>query len=283
MPRIIKTGLILSPCLLALFWLSQHVFLFAAATVFVSLFIFGKIESDRNQHDWHFYVQKEHYTSSAIRLLRAYGKVEVVVRSLVVGVVAAILFSGSNDKRLEIVRCIFLGSVVLTLLLLVFCQWRFHLVGSRWAYVRGSVIAGVIFSTSLAIFGPVVGFNESLKGSLTILEESVRDAGGFSAWLLSQVASTPTPIERWAQGTEAINLITQFVPKIMTSLLDLVPFVPTTLARILATLLSINIFYGLIVLPYSMILMRLLDSNFLKSPQPQIRQPKDNEPLERSS
>jgi hypothetical protein len=50
-------------------------------------------------------------------------------------------------------------------------------------------------------------------------------------------------------------------------MLDVIPGVPTWLARVFATILSFNLLYGFIVLPYAMIMARVWDSNFFVSQQ----------------
>jgi hypothetical protein len=76
--------LLLALFVLGIFGLSHLPFLFTGATFVISLLIFGGIESDRNQHEWHFYVQKGHYNHSVIKWLRTYGKIEVIARSFAV-------------------------------------------------------------------------------------------------------------------------------------------------------------------------------------------------------
>ena len=58
--------------------------------------------------------------------------------------------------------------------------------------------------------------------------------------------------------------------------MDAVPFVPSWLARFVATLLSVNLLYGFIVLPYAMLLARILDAGFFR-PVTSESEPADNE------
>jgi hypothetical protein len=258
----IKLGLIAAG-LGGLWGLSHYSFAFAGFTFFVSLFVFGRIESDRNQHDWHFYVQKGHYTHSVIRWLRAYGKVEVLVRSLVVAALAAILFSGTQDSpRLHLTRVIFAGSTAATVVLLLFAQTRFHLVGSRWAYVRGSVFAGVLFTLLLSL-GPSLKLKELIEASLECVSSVLEANGGFWGWIAS-LGRQASLGERWRTAAEAINSLTQLTPLILASVLDALPLVPSWLARFVATLLSVNLLYGFIVLPFAMLLARICDTAFFR-------------------
>lgn len=243
--------------------------------VFLSLLVFGKIESDRNQHDWHFYVQKGHYTHSVIRWLRAYGKMEVLVRSLAVAALSAILFSGTdNSPRLQITRMVFTGSTAVTLLLLLFVQARLHLIGSRWAYIRGSVFAGILFALLLS-FAPSLKLKELVDASVECASSLLEANGGFWGRIAS-LARQESLGERWETAAESINSLSQVTPIIFASVMDAVPFVPSWLARFVATLLSVNLLYGFIVLPYAMLLARILDAGFFR-PVTSESEPADNE------
>jgi hypothetical protein len=246
-----------------LWGLSHMPLVFAGVTFFVSLLIFGKIESDRNQHDWHFYVQKGHYTHSVIRWLRAYGKMEVLARSLAVAALAAILFSGTEDSaRLRITRVVFTGSTAATLLLLLLAQTRFHLVGSRWAYVRGSVFAGILFALLLSL-GPGLKWKELIDASQECVRSVLEAKGGPLGWMASLGRQAPLG-ERWRTAAETVNSLTQLTPLILKSVFDAIPLVPSWLARFAATLLSVNLLYGFIVLPYAMLLARICDTAFFR-------------------
>ena len=249
--------------LCGLWGLSHMPLIFAGFTFFVSLLVFGKIESDRNQHDWHFYVQKGHYTQSVIRWLRAYGKMEVLVRSLAVAALSAILFSGTdNSPRLQITRVVFAGSTAVTLVLLLFMQARLHLIGSRWAYVRGSVFAGILFALLLS-FGPSLKLKELVDASVECSSSLLEANGGFWAWIAS-LGRQESLGERWETAAESMNSLTQVTPIIFTSVIDAIPLVPSWLARFVATLLSVNLLYGFIVLPYAMLLARICDTGFFR-------------------
>lgn len=257
-----RLGLV-AACLGGLWGLSHMPLVFAGITFFVSLLVFGKIESDRNQHDWHFYVQKGHYTHSVIRWLRAYGKMEVLVRSLAVAALAAILFSGTQDSpRLHLTRVIFAGSTAATFVCLIFAQKRFHLVGSRWAYVRGSVFAGVLFTLLLSL-GPSLKWKELIEASLECVSSVLEANGGFWGWIAS-LGRQASLGERWRTAAETINSLTQLTPLILASVLDALPLVPSWLARFVAALLSVNLLYGFIVLPYAMLLARICDTAFFR-------------------
>lgn len=262
-----RFGLV-AACLAGLWGLSDMPFVFASCTFFVSLLVFGKIESDRNQHDWHFYVQKGHYTHSVIRWLRAYGKMEVLVRSLAVAALSTILFSGTdNSPRLQITRMVFAGSTAVTLVLLLFVQTRLHLIGSRWAYIRGSVIAGILFALLLS-FGPSLKLKELVDASVECASSLLEANGGFGGWIAS-LGRQASLSERWNTAAESMNSLTQLTPLIFSSVLDAIPFVPSWLARFLGTLLSVNLLYGFIVLPYAMLLARICDTGFFKPATPE--------------
>jgi hypothetical protein len=257
-----RLGLV-AACLGGLWGLSHMPLVFAGFTFFVSLLVFGKIESDRNQHDWHFYVQKGHYTHSVIRWLRAYGKMEVLVRSLAVAAVSAILFSGTdNSPRLQITRMVFAASTAVTLVLLLFVQTRLHLIGSRWAYIRGSVLAGVLFALLLS-FGPSLKLKELVDASVKCASSLLEANGGFWGWIAS-LGRQESLREKWGTAAESMNSLTQVTPIIFASVMDAIPFVPSWLARFVATLLSVNLLYGFIVLPYAMLLARILDTGFFR-------------------
>jgi hypothetical protein len=236
-------------CLSLLFFLSQSALLFSVVTLICSIFIFGRIESDRNQHEALFYVRKGHY-GSIFRLLRTYGKIEVVVRSLIVALATAILFSGTKESRLLTIQCLFLASVALTLLLIIVMDKRFNLRGSRWAYTKGFVIAGIIFSLLLGIFGSSVGFWETVNSF-------------WSSWR--------GRIRNWDEGAEVLNVALQKIPEVIGQMLQL--FLPKMIAQIIATIVSINTLYGLIILPYAMLLALFFDSEFLSSKKATAPQP----------
>ena len=236
-------------CLSLLFFLSQSALFFAAVTLVCSIFIFGRIESDRNQHEALFYVRKGHY-GSIFRLLRTYGKIEVVVRSLIVALATALLFSGTKEARLLTIQCLFLASVTLTLLLIVIMDKRFNLRGSRWAYTKGFVIAGIIFSVLLGLFGSSVGFWETVNSF-------------WKSWNGS--------VTSWDEGAELLNVALQKIPEVIGQMLQL--FLPKMVAQIIATIISVNTLYGLIVLPYAMILALFFDRDFLSSEQSAAPQP----------
>jgi hypothetical protein len=257
-----RLGLV-AACLGGLWGLSHMPLVFAGFTFFVSLLVFGKIESDRNQHDWHFYVQKGHYTHSVIRWLRAYGKMEILVRSFAVAALVAILFSGTQDSpRLHLTRVIFAASTAATVVLLLFAQTRFHLVGSRWAYVRGSVFAGLLFTLLLSL-GPSLKLKELIEASLECVSSVLEANGGFLGWTAS-LGRQASLGERWRTAAETINSLAQLTPLILASVLDALPLVPSWLARFVATLLSVNLLYGFIVLPYAMLLAWICDTAFFR-------------------
>jgi hypothetical protein len=236
-------------CLSLLFFLSQSALLFSAVTLVCSIFIFGRIESDRNQHEALFYVRKGHY-GSIFRLLRTYGKIEVVIRSLIVALATAILFAGTKEERLLIVQCLFLASVALTVVVIVVMQKQFNLLGSRWAYTKGFVIAGVIFSLLLGIFGGSVGFYEAVKSGWKVVARSITS---------------------WNEGAETLNVVLQYIPIVLGQMLEV--FLPKMIAQIIAAIVSVNTLYGLIVLPYAMLLALFFDPEFLSSKTSSVSEP----------
>ena len=236
-------------CLSLLFFLSRSALLFSFVTLICSIFIFGRIESDRNQHEALFFVRKGHY-GSIFRLLRTYGKIEVVVRSLIVALATALLFSGTKEARLLTIQCLFLASVALTLLLIVVMDKRFNLRGSRWAYTKGFVIAGIVFSVLLGVFGSSVGFWDTVNSF-------------WKSWNGS--------VSSWDEGAELLNVALQKIPEVIGQMLQL--FLPQRIAQVIATIISVNTLYGLIVLPYAMLMALLFDSEFLSSKESVAPQP----------
>lgn len=123
----------------------QFASLFAVITLVVSFFVFSKIEADQNVHDVGFYFTR--YPSARfLGWFRAFGKIESVVRSLLLGLLAWFAFAGNDQDRVNDATFRLCGAVLVSYFLLSFLVRKAHLNVLRWAYLKLSVILGVAFS-----------------------------------------------------------------------------------------------------------------------------------------
>lgn len=123
---------------------------FAIATLVVSFFVFSKIEADQNVYDVGFYFTR----FPSARLLgwfRAFGKIESVVRSLLLGLLAWFTFAGNDQSRVNDATLRLCGAVLASYFLLSLLVRKARLNVLRWAYLKLSVVLGVVFSV-LSVF-----------------------------------------------------------------------------------------------------------------------------------
>ena len=146
-----KTTAVVFSYLLVLAVACQFAPFFGIVTMVTSFLVFSKIESDQNVYDLGFWFT--HYPSAKVlSWFRAFGKLESIVRSLLLGLLAWFTFAGDDRARtLEStwLLCVAVGVSYLVLSALV---RKVHLNVLRWAFVKFSVFLGVVFSTIAVTF-----------------------------------------------------------------------------------------------------------------------------------
>lgn len=118
---------------------------FGIVTFFLSLLIFSRLEHDKKTHERTFYLIEEP-TKIFSAFLNLSSKLDVLGKSLIFGVLTAILFSGTNYERILQVSFLFLVMIWLGALFLNILEKQNKVHVERWGYVRISLILGVSFS-----------------------------------------------------------------------------------------------------------------------------------------
>ena len=233
MNRLPKTaalfGLLLAFLLLIIF----YAWLFGLVTFFASILVFGRIERDRNMHDISFYTRGE-LPSSFKRWFHYFGIAEVLGRSTLLGFLPIFLFSGTKYNRIVLLASMLGACVILGYFFLNFIQTRSRIDVTRWAYVRLSLVLGLLFSV----------LSSGVPG-LTLTEIAVQTAK--SEWWgpldFKQVAEL-----LYGMIYQVNNFIASTLKKLFGSIFG----------SILGLIISVNIVYGFLVALYSLLLLRFI-------------------------
>lgn len=146
---------------------------FGIVTFFLSLLIFSRLEYAKKVHERTFYsIAEPSKIISAFLSLLSQG--EVLIKSLIFGVLTTILFSGTNDERITSISLVFILLVWLGAFFLNFLEKSQSKVDvEKWGYVKISLLLGIAFSLLIsAIDG--VGVWEITKFIV------VNESGGLS-------------------------------------------------------------------------------------------------------
>lgn len=204
-------------------------------TFCASMFVFGKIERDRNIHDISFYADGKPSISDRM-FVSAYSNVETLIRSLVLGILPVFLFSGTRAHRIALVAAIFVGCVIAGYLILLAIQARTRFNAERWAYVRISVLLGIAFS--LLVSGIPA---QTLTETVTLTAKSKWGALNFN---------------------EFVELIHGMIFQVNDFLSDtLINKFGVVVGRILSIVISLNVAYGFVISLYSLLLLRFLGNS----------------------
>ena len=205
---------------------------FGIATFFASIIVFGRIEYEKNRHAIGYFTIGE-MPASARRWLLSYSFVEVILRSAIFGILAVLLFSGTDSVRINILAVLFTASILAGYYCLRFIQRFAYIDAVRWGYIKLSVILGVIFSIlSAAIPGMTITdiVLNSARGKLR--QHSFDEFAELLYGLLSQLNS--------------------FITNTLQILFGGV------LGWFFSLIISVNVIYGFVVLVYSLLLLRLI-------------------------
>jgi hypothetical protein len=228
-------AVVVATLLLLAVW--QLPILFSTLTLLVSLFLLGRLERDRNLHDLAFYATGP-LPEGFRKWLHRYGYAESAMRSLILGFLALIQSSGTNESRILLVGVAFCFSVVVGFLLLRWLQQRFQLNVRRWGYVRLSVLVGAAFSFLLSATRPEFSWK---NGRDVFLEIFTRPDFDRMAELINLLTS----------GLNAA--IAYLLERLFTGLGVFGDFV----AFILAVVLTTDLLFGFVIITYSLLLLEL--------------------------
>lgn len=129
----------------------QNAPIFGILTAIASFLVFSKIEADQNVYDLGFWFTKTP-GPGLVAWFRAFGKLESVIRSLLLGLIAWFTFAGANNERVMQTTIQLCVAVLICYLFLNFVARKAHLNVFRWAFVKLSIVIGVVFSTLSVIF-----------------------------------------------------------------------------------------------------------------------------------
>lgn len=206
--------------------------LFGIATFFASIIVFGRIEYEKNRHAIGYFTIGDMPTS-ARRWLLSYSFVEVIVRSAIFGILAVLLFSGTDNIRINILALLFTASILAGYYCLRFIQRFAYIDAVRWGYIKLSVVLGVIFSI-LSATVPGMKITDIVLNTArgTLRQPSFDEFAELLYGLLSQLNS--------------------FITNTLQILFG------DFLGWCFSLIISVNVIYGFVVLVYSLLLLRLI-------------------------
>ena len=214
-------------------------------TLLVSLLVLGRIERDRNLHDLAFYATGP-LPERFKRWLHRYGYAESVVRSMILGLLALIQASGTNNERKLVVGVAFCVSVVIGFVALRWMQRSIHLDVRRWGYVRLSVLLGMVFSLMIS----------PMRTELTFA--FIRDVA-------LELIKKPD----FNRAVEIINVLSGIlnsaISYLLTKLFSSLGLFGELIALILTAVLTTDVVFGFVVVAYSMLFLELSEKMFGKS------------------
>ena len=167
------------------------------------------------------------------KFLTRFAITEIVVKSAVIASLAIFSMSGRTDVSRMLHVCIYLGCVLAGYVTVRAFQKYRHLDVARWSYTRLSLILGIVFSI----------LSSKIPG---IRWPSI----AFRVWNLDSI----TTIDKAAELLHGISFkLNYLIDLIVSRLFGDVVGLPIKL------LLSTDVTYGFVVLPYSLLLVRLVD------------------------
>jgi hypothetical protein len=232
--RIFGNGLIMAGELAAVAGIAAfaylHPFVFAGMTAALSFLLGLRLEVARLRYELPFYfgglVTRSRLFTGLV------GTTEALFKGILAGVAALFTFSGTDQNRLFWVAvvfgvCIYAGASALRLLSL-------HSEGlpMRWGYFRLAPLLGLMFSAGLALLA-VIG---------VLSPTSVGAIGWKIIFDLAPHPSVEQVSELLFQIKQAFD---EFIVTALSAVLD------TTLARIIAILVSVNVLSGFVTALYA--------------------------------
>lgn len=235
----------------------QFALFFGMVTIVSSFCVFSKIEADQNVYDVGFWFTR----IPGRRLLawfRAFGKVEAVVRSLLLGLLAWFTFAGLDRVRILDSTVRLCMAVLLSYIFLSYLVKNAHLNVLRWAYMKLSMILGIAFSTLSVIMRTprrsfVTAIWDSIKGNWT---------GGNELSL--------------NQAVEQIHVVTNDAIELIHEKLD--GIVGEPVASIVMILLNSQVLMGFLVVLYTFLLLLLTIPELRRRPEDQPSQSPQGSP-----
>ena len=215
-----------------LFFVSRtYPLFFGVVTFLLSLLLFSRVEFDRNAHERTFYSPNEpsKIFSSFLNLT---SKGEVLLKSLVFGLLAVILFSGTDYHRIVKVALIFVLVVVVGAATLNIIEKKSSLHIERLGYVKISLLLGVAFSFLISLHE------------------------GLSLWEITTILVTHT--------TSGLNLreAAELIYGLFAQLDDLIENIfvglfGSFIGKFISLILTANVTYGFIIYIYAVQYLRL--------------------------
>ena len=210
---------------------AYYPWLFGLATFLISVFLFGPIERDRNLHDISFYVHGN-LSKSQEKYIYYYGILETIGRGVFLGFLPVFIFSGTESERIFKLATIFAVCVFFGYFVLYVIKTRTQINPARWAYVKISVVLGLIFS----LFSSLVP-GQSLKEIATQTAKS----RWWRELNFNEVAEL-----LYGMLYQVNNFITTVLIKIFGNVLG----------QSLGFFISVNVLYGFVIALYSLLLLR---------------------------
>jgi hypothetical protein len=146
-----KTSVIVLFYLAALAVVCQFATVFGVVTLVTAFLVFSKIEADQNVYDLGFWFTR-FPSSSVLAWFRAFGRLESIVRSFLLALLAWFTFAGEDQGRVFRSTLQLCSAVTVSFLLLSILTRKAHLNVLRWAYVKLSVFVGVVLSIVAVLF-----------------------------------------------------------------------------------------------------------------------------------
>ncbi len=134
-------------------WLAWHNAVWFAALSMVLAFLIGlNLEVKRLTFEMPFYFLRTTRLGQIARALMGSG--QALVKALAAGLVALMIFSGTEPQRLQIVAGIFALCVLAGSILLRRLTISFGARPARWGFFRMGLPLGILFSAALSFFPP---------------------------------------------------------------------------------------------------------------------------------
>lgn len=210
---------------------------FGIITFFLSLLIFSRLEHDKKTHERTFYLIEEP-TKIFSAFLNLSSKLDVLAKSLIFGILTAILFSGTNYERIVQVSFLFLVMIWLGALFLNILEKQNKVHVERWGYVKISLILGVAFS---------------------ILISSVN---GIGLWEISKsVVENKISGLDLNEGAELIYALFYQLDAVLESIF--VNLFGAFFGKLISLFLTANVAYGFVIYIYVVQYFRLKKRNLL--------------------
>jgi len=235
--RILFNGIIMAAELAAIFavsWLGyRHPYLFAGLTALLGFLLGTRLEIARLRNELNFYFGRTVARASLGVALVAAS--EATVKAFVAGLVALLMFSGTDQTRLLYTAIVFgvvlyAGSAILRRLTISFAA-----VPSRWGFFRLAPPLGLLFSLGLSL----------LVMAKLLPQPSLTD-------IVTHAFAGMAAVPSIDQVSELLYLVKQYVDNFI--LLVLTGLVGERLALALGIVLSVNALSGFVIAVYAVVI-----------------------------